>query len=743
MAIHLLAITVFFGVANGAVNAPSCTAPCAISLDGEWRFMSGHLTPSNQYAVPVDDTTWEKIAVPANWHSEGYELSGSAWYRRHFAVPAELAGKQIRLAFHGIDYAADVWLNGEYVGFHEGYFQHFDFDVSHLIRSGKDNVVAVRVDSPYEEIGTVWSLRKRLIKGIFSHHDTRPGGAWSVRGQEQNTGGIWNRVELLVSQQLVLDTLRITPSVDASGSSGSVVFTLGVRNSNKRAARFDFNLAITPVNFAGTALRSDTSMVVAPGASRVEFQMAIPDAKLWWPSGHGQPNLYRLAVEARRGKRILDRTEQIFGLRTVQHDATNGAWIVNGRRLFLRGTNYIPTQWLSEMTPASYLRDVQLMKDANINAVRVHAHVGAEEFYRVCDEQGMLVWQDFPLQWGYQDSTALHDAALQQSAEMVEQLFNHPSIFVWSLHNEPPWNASWMTYKYPDYDPEQNRTLDDLIFRRVQSLDSTRYVQRLSATAEHQWLGWYSGSWTDFAKPTKEKLITEFGAQALPQRESLRKIFTDDELWPDTAAEWDKWSYHNFQRHETFDIAHMPMGKSTDEFIANSQQYQARLIQLAAESYRRQKYRPVGAIFQFMFVEDWPSISWGVVDNWRQPKPGYAALKLAYQPLLPSIEWSGEPLLPRKPIRFGLWIVNDTDDRIVGARYRYSLRNARDADTHSEERTIDIEPDSSRKVMDSSTFTLEAGAYALTAVVLAADGAELARNRFDFVVAAPPLARKP
>lgn len=116
MAIFLIVVALCITDASSARSTARCTSPCVISLEGEWRFMPGNRAPSNQYATPVDDTQWSRIVVPANWHSQGYELSGSAWYRRHFAAPAELAGKQVRLVFPGVDYAADVWLNGEYVG---------------------------------------------------------------------------------------------------------------------------------------------------------------------------------------------------------------------------------------------------------------------------------------------------------------------------------------------------------------------------------------------------------------------------------------------------------------------------------------------------------------------------------------------------------------------------------------------------------------------------------------------------
>lgn len=723
--------------------------PCRISLEGTWRFLPGDPVPAGEQPPAPDDARWQPIAVPSNWYLQGHDLSGVAWYRHRFATPASLAGKTVRLAFYGVDYAASVWLNGSLLGTHEGYFQPFAFDVSSLFRPGQDNELVVRVDSPHEKPGHDWSLRKRLIKGIFNHHDTRPGGAWSERGQDRNTGGIWNSVELRVSDGVALGRIQVTPRIEhpaadpssrsasrpgAADARATAEVRLDLLRARAQHEPLDIELTLAPKNFQGPATRRTFRVVALVPQTTLSASIPATDARLWWPVGHGKPNLYRLSVAVKQGGRVIERGEQTFGFRTVGFDAASGTWTINGRRLFLRGTNYIPTQWLSQMRRADYARDARLMLDAHINAVRVHAHVGAESFYEVCDAAGLLVWQDFALQWGYQDTPELHQQARRQALDMVELLYNHPSIVAWSMHNEPPWDATWMKDRYPDYDPRQNRELDEMLLQSVRAADTTRHVHMHSATIEHQWQGWYTGHWTDFAGPTTQPLITEFGAQALPGLASLRRFLADHELWPDSPADWDKWAYHNFQRHEAFEIAKIPMGNDTVELIRNTQAYQARLTRLAVESYRRQRYRPVGSIFQFMFVENWPSMNWGVLDYWRRPKAGYDALKTAYQPVLPSIEWQRDSFASDEPIVVGLWIVNDLWTRMRNVRYRWALRSDSGAELASGEQRIDIEPDSARKIMDLPRTVLAPGTYEVVTLLRAADGAALARNRFEFVV---------
>jgi beta-mannosidase len=260
-------------------------------------------------------------------------------------------------------------------------------------------------------------------------------------------------------------------------------------------------------------------------------------------------------------------------------------------------------------------------------------------------------------------------------------------------------------------------------------------VHHHSATAEHHWQGWYFGRWTDLAKPSQDPLITEFGAQALPVLQSLRRIVPLQTGWPPTGAQWAEWEYHNFQRHETFEMAGIAQGASLEEFIRNSQRYQARSIQLAAESYRRQRFQPVAAIFQFMFVEGWPSINWGIVDYWRNPKPGYNALSTAYQPVLPSIEWSRERFEPGEQIRFGLWAINDRWERLADVSYRYGITGTHGEFVFSRTERLDIEADSVRKVADISELTLDAGSYAVEAVISEPSGVVLGANRFEFDVA--------
>lgn len=708
-----------------------------LSLNGTWRFLPDHFQPANQYSLQLDDSYWSNIHVPSNWYLQGFDIHGSAWYRYRFSVPKSFANKILRLNFDAVDYTADVWLNGQYLGFHEGMFAPFSFTVTDTVKLGEENILAVKVNSPSEANNGAWSLHKRLIKGIFSHHDTRPGGAWSLRGQEKNTGGIWGGVYLKATKQLSIDRIQIKSKINLNNNHVRAAVSLKINNHSKKLQTYATTVTLTPQNFKGPSKKIlYKNIKLKPGSQLVNMAVEQPDAKLWWPHEQGFPHLYTIAVSIYKNSVLLDSVTKTTGFRVVSYDTETGQWQINGRRVFLRGTNYISSQWLSEMDTQRYAFDVALMQRAHINVVRVHAHLEAAEFYQQCDEAGLLVWQDFPLQWGYTDDPTFTKVAQRQVKEMIQWLNPHPAIIAWSLHNEPPWDAKWMKYKYTNYDPNQNRILDETLYDTARKLDHSRYVHMHSATGEHPWLGWYSGHWKDYAKPTQKKLISEYGAQALPILENLSKIIPQDQLWPDQPEDWELWEYHNFQRRETFDIAKVQQGKNIHEFVANTQHYQARLTQYAAEAYRRQKYNPVGSIFQFMFVENWPSINWGILDYWRDPKPAYYALQRAYQPVLPSIQWQTDRFTHKQAIALKFWIINDLHKTYPNANLHYILQH-NDAVIEQTSQEYDIAKDSVVKVSEWQNKVLPAGNYTLLLRLNDQYGKLLGHNQFKFKVMMP------
>ena len=513
-----------------------------LTLHGNWRYCA---EDNPDFARPdFDDSSWSTMLIPQNWFLDGLDHHGVVWFRGEFDYKLPRR-KFAALHFDGVDYFADVYLNGTHLGGHVGYFDPFSFDVTRTLKQGK-NILAVRVDSPYETPGPDgWHMRKRLIKGVLNHHDCRPGGGWEPQGQSYNTGGIWNRVYLKEHGAVTIEQVLLHADLETQPPVLHV--DLSVRNrASKQAGRLRVRCA--PENFKGKGSKSEFTFELSKGESHHQIQLSVPNAALWNPWDRGEPNLYRVTL-ALGGATY----ESLFGFRTVLVDEQYN-WHVNGQRYFPRGSNYLPSQWLAETLfenvsqsekhpfgrrttderPSSVVRglsswferDVTLARQANLNILRVHAHVLPPEFHQACDRAGVMVWQDFPLQWGYSDEPAFQDEAERQIRAMVTMLYNHPSIVAWCCHNESPWDAPWMAAEAGGaLDPTHNRALDERLEAAVKLLDPTRYVHRNSGTGDvHTYPGWYFGQLEDYRELPTAPFVTEYGAQGLPVKENVLRM---------------------------------------------------------------------------------------------------------------------------------------------------------------------------------------------------------------------------
>ena len=200
--------------------------------------------------------------------------------------------------------------------------------------------------------------------------------------------------------------------------------------------------------------------MIEPGRNLYSTTLRIDEPQLWSSWDHGAPNLYQYELVATSEEGRIESAVEQFGIREIAMDE-NLRFSLNGRPIFLRGTNVIPTQWLASYTQAMIERDIGLLRSAHINCVRVHGHVQREEFYRACDEAGIMVWCDFPLQWGYVDSPEFVQSAQRQVKDWVRLLRNRPGIIAWCCHNEPTHNR---------------RTLSPLLAKAAKEEDTTRPV---------------------------------------------------------------------------------------------------------------------------------------------------------------------------------------------------------------------------------------------------------------------------
>ncbi|QCR38539.1 glycoside hydrolase family 2 protein [Nissabacter sp. SGAir0207] len=721
------ALLLLAGCADRTAHGPSTQ-----SLAGKWR-----VHDANDPALAgwrADDGQWQSLRVPANWYVAGLDHQGALWYRTQFSLPPLRPDNMATLVFKGVDYHADAWLNQRPVGRHTGYFQRFSLDISEEAR--RDNQLAVRVDSPFESPDSTWPLHKNVIKGVFSQHDARPGGAWTKQGQDANTGGIWAPVDVHISRGAVIDNVLTTPAWQQGLAHPALTLAIDYRTNRDRPAML--HIRVKPHNFSGKSYTFNQPVNLAyqrSGAQSLQVTLPMAGAALWWPKGYGDPNLYEVEVSLTDNLGVMDRTTTRTGLRQIVKPA-QGGWVINGKRIFLRGTNYIGSSWLSAMKPADWEKDLELLEEMNANAIRVHGHIASHELYELADERGMLIWQDMPLQWGYNDSPEFAQEAARQATDAIRQYGNYPSIIVWGGQNEPPFDSLWMQKRFPDWYPEMNKNLAQKVADAL-AQDTTRIMHPWSSVTEHFWQGWYFGTINDFLQPAKNGIITEFGAEALPNLETLKTIIPEKDLWPATTQPgdpgWAIWKYHNFQPVQTFQFAKIERGPTIQTFIENTQRYQADSVRTAAESYRRQRYQPVSVLFQFMFVETWPSINWGVMDYRRQPKLGYYALQKAYQPILPSIEPVTLNWKSGAAGKVNLWAINDTLKAYPKARLAWTITQDNRVLAAGEQR-LDMAADSGVKLAAASAVPQGGAPVTVTSRLYDRWGNLLGANDIDFTL---------
>ena len=361
---------------------------------------------------------------------------------------------------------------------------------------------------------------------------------------------------------------------------------------------------------------------------------------MWFPWTHGTPHLYCAALTVNDGIAPPYTLEQVFGVRAIeaQIEDERWEWRLNGRRIFPRGSNYIADFYLDKVTLAGLQRDLVLAREANLDLLRVHAHIGAPELYRQCDELGLLVICDFPLIWTYAfnlpeaEQAAFRASVRRQVEDMAVLLGAHPSISLWCLHNEPPWSPNGSFLGADVHAAKTNRQMNEAMAAHARVLDPTRPAIAASGQYDqHLYDGWYTGHWRDNRKQTPT-FPTEFGVQALPNR--------DSPFWETVNTHWPvdvddpTWAHAGYQSVFWINpgVGGPAQYASLADYIHESQAYQAFFIRYTIDQWRRQKFAPTGGYAHFLFTDGWPAVTWSVLDYYRLPKRGYRALAEVSRP---------------------------------------------------------------------------------------------------------------
>ncbi len=717
-----------------------------LKLDGDWLFRTDpekRLEKSKMLYKQAEKGEWSKIEVPSHWQLEGYDYQGTAWYYKSFNIANIEKNKHYYIEFEKVDYIAEIWLNGVYLGFNEGDFNSFSFQINDYLK--EKNNLFVKVESGIDEKPEF----KQIIKGGIYHWDCLPIEQRGLNdcpevpstANEQypnpvvNPGGIWGSVNIKGYDELKLEDLKFPYSFIRNNSAekqrdlkeeakeGEEVFIkpqLRLKNLGNEAEKFSFVFKFRPLNFSGESYIFKEEKHLIPGMNSLDFSFTLNEIECWWISELGSPNLYQAQIEIYKDENRILKSETEIAFREVEIDKKFGLYI-NGKRFYARGTNYLSAQFLSLSDQKLYDQDIKYMLNANINMVRLFSHLENDYFYQCCNREGILIWQDLPFQWGYAEDISTLQRSKKAAEKAVFKLYDHPSIFNWCLHSES---------RYHDY-----IKLDRVLENTVKKIDSSRPIWKNSVfmtenqppdffeslaefeayNREHSsvnWIGWYLGKIED-AEKYNPLFITEFGSQSLPNKETLTTMFSKEEIWP---PDWERWKEKGFQK----DIFKENIGlnyelyQNLEELIDYSQLYQVYFYKKHIEAMRRKKYEKNNGIIQFHFVSTWASIDWSIIDHKRQPKKAYYAVKESFQFLLPSfrvVEKEGEYILEA-------WIINDYHRSYNNLELKYKLkfkRNSKEKEFEIKEKefteVVAVESDSSKlyfsRDIKKDFFTLE------------------------------------
>lgn len=674
----------------------------SINLASGWRVAQEPSSSPRGWAVDpgFDDSKWHTLSAlqhlqlefqqgdDKSWGEGLREMNSTAWvYRLKFDLPEDFTGRAIDLDFSAADYLAEVWLNGEYLGSHEGDFGPFSFPIE-TIAQAKNNLLAVRVSAPFgiPHDGPAKVIRT-CVKGLYEHAD-------GLIPPDVNPIGIWRPVNFRAHdgirlQRPFVDTLKL------SRESATIKLRCPVQSRTDMLGVI-VRVVLQGENFDEETLKDEFTVDLAAGPNEITREYELRDPKLWTVWQRGKPHLYRAEIELSVDGKLTDAASGTFGVRTVelQRSPYKFTFLLNGEPLFIKGTSYVPTCYLDEMDERGYKRDVGLAKSMRCNLIRIHVHVSGQEFYDACDREGVLVMQDSCLNWMQEETIEFEQRALKVFQEVIEHLRPHPSLAIWVAYNEPS------TPRLREERPAP--ALYDL----AQRIDPTRPALAASGKLEHDWerngdSHHYDGSleggdyWMFLEH--YEKFNTEFGCSAPAARETLK-------AHPKAAK-----AAANVFRH-----------------IPEVWDYQYRLLKFVAENYRRRKYNPCGGCVHFFLNDMFPQIGLGVMDYYRNPKGGYYALAEAFEPIIISFEH-------RETAR-AIWVVNDLQERFPDCEASWSVLSPEGNKITSGNVRFDLPADKAVRVarFNYSEWPLEPGQDCTVLLTLTQEGGTtLASNRYQ------------
>jgi beta-mannosidase len=626
------------GIRDAAVPA---TVPGLVHTD----LLAAGLIPDpyidrNEHAVTwIGETDWE-YSTSFDWTPGGHD--------RH------------DLVFDGLDTFASIVVNGVPVGSTRNQHRTYRFDIGAHLIEGR-NEITVTFASPVREAD-----KASLALGYRAHTYTHPFNAvrkaacnfgWDW-GLDAASAGIWKeaRIESWSGARLA----AVRPVVGIDGQRGTVAVHVDLeRDSSSNAAALALGASI-----AGQQQRID----VGDGQDSVVLELSVDDVKRWWPRGFGEQPLYDLAVELLLDDEIVAAREMRVGFRTIEvrlepdSDGTSFEFIVNGVPVWIRGANWIPDDaFVTRVTRERLEARLDQAEFANLNLLRIWGggYFESDDFYELCDERGILVWQDFLFACAaYAEEEPLWSEVEAEVRDNVTRIMPHASLALWNGNNENIWGyEEWGWAKRL-----QGRTWGlgyylDLLPRLVSELDPGRsytpgspwsgdptiFANDFDHGSVHLWELWNRVDYPAY-RDVHARFVAEFGWQGPATWSTIKQSITDAVLTPESPG-----MIHHQKATDGNDkltdglVAHLPLPDDTEDWHWAMSLNQALAVTVAIEHQRSESPRCMGSVV-WQLNDCWPVTSWAAVDGYGRRKPLLYALKHVFEDQLLTIQPRGEEL---------------------------------------------------------------------------------------------------
>jgi exo-1,4-beta-D-glucosaminidase len=676
--------------------------------------------PSTPMAALVANRVYPDLYLGTNLNDvDTGQFSGPWWYRTEFVVTAEEAGKTARLQFAGLNYSADIWLNGEQLAARNmviGAYRVHEFDVSGRLVAG-ENVLAVAVHPPEPGDFTI---------GFVD---------WNPRPPDANMG-IWRPVTLRLTGDVTLEDVAVRTDVDLETlKSGEIVVSTVVRNHGDAEVKTRVGGQIEDIGFAA-------DIILAPHeAQLVEFTpkdydaLTVENPRLWWPHTLGEPNLYSMTMTAEVGGDVSDTARTTFGIRqfgTYFNEQGHRGFTINGEPILIRGGGWVDDLLLSD-TPARIDAQLAYVKQMRLNTIRLEGFWGSSQYlYDAADREGILIMPGWSCQWEWESYLGKPvsedyggvlepnemDLVADSLADQIRWLRNHPSIFTWVLASD--------LLPHPDLERRYEEVLEEFDTTRPPLVSCGWRESEVSGPSGVKMHGPYDWVppvywWSDREHGGAYGFNTETGpGPQPPPLESARRMIPEDDLWPIGEV----WKFHSgrgefsdMDRYvEALDRRYGP-SETVEEFLFKAQAASYEAIRPMFESFAVNRPLTTGLI-QWMLNSAWPETYWQLYDWYLMPNGAFYGTRAACQQLNLSYNYDDQTV----------YAVNDS--RITGEGLTAVVRafDLSAQETFNQSYKLDLQAGGSQLVVSFADQASPTPVWFLDLQLHDDSGAEVARN---------------